>query len=220
MSTRETRGDAVGTIGESDVLIVVDIQNDFLPGGALGVSDGDAVVPVANALMERFSCVIATQDWHPADHGSFASQHAERAPGDVIDLHGVSQVLWPDHCVQGSSGASFASRLNVEHIDAVVRKGSDVRVDSYSGFFDNDHVSETGLNDLLRARGVRRVFVCGLAADYCVKFTALDAAALGYETVLLTDATRAVNLQPGDFERAMAEVAAAGVTLADSSTLG
>jgi nicotinamidase/pyrazinamidase len=191
-------------------LIVVDVQNDFLPGGALAVPDGDAVVPVINDLMPRYELVVATQDWHPAEHESFASRHVGHAPGDVIDLHGVQQILWPDHCIQHCPGASFAAGLDVHRFDHIVRKGMDAAIDSYSGFFDNDHRRATGLAEFLSGHGVDEVVVCGLAADYCVKFTALDAIRLGLATTVRTDATRAVNLNEDDFERAMAEIIAAG----------
>lgn len=200
-------------------LIVVDVQNDFLPGGALAVPDGDAVVPVINGIMPDFELVVATQDWHPADHESFASRHVGHKPGDVVNLHGVQQILWPDHCIQHCPGSSFASGIHVAEFDHVVQKGEDPAIDSYSGFFDNDRRSATGLETFLKERGVDRVIVCGLAADYCVKFTALDALSLGFTTTLLTDATRAVNLSPGDFERAVQEVQEAGGSIRRSADL-
>jgi nicotinamidase/pyrazinamidase len=197
-------------------LIVVDVQNDFLPGGALAVPDGDVVVPVINGLMPRYDLVVATQDWHPAEHQSFASHHLGHAPGDVIDLHGVQQILWPDHCVQHSPGASFAAGLDVANFDYVVRKGDDPSIDSYSGFFDNDHQRATGLERILKDHDVDAVDICGLAADYCVKFTALDAANLKFRTTVFTDATRAVNLNEGDYDTAMEEIRTAGGTVTSS----
>ncbi|MFW5694371.1 MAG: bifunctional nicotinamidase/pyrazinamidase [Alkalispirochaeta sp.] len=197
-------------------LVVVDVQNDFLPGGALAVPDGDAVVPVINSIMPQYELVVATQDWHPAEHQSFASRHLGHAPGDVIDLHGVQQILWPDHCVQHCPGASFAAGLDVANFDYVVRKGDDPSIDSYSGFFDNDHRRATGLEEILKEHNVDAVDICGLAADYCVKFTALDAAQLGFTTTVFTDATRAVNLNEGDFEAAMEEIRGAGGTVTTS----
>ena len=191
-------------------LLLVDIQNDFMPFGALPVPDGDAVVAVANALMARFPLVVATQDWHPSDHGSFASAHPGHAPGDVIDLGGVAQVLWPDHCVQGSPGASLHSALDVGGIDHVVRKGTDPAIDSYSAFYDNGHLKDTGLAAFLNERGVDELVVVGLATDYCVKFTVLDAAGLGFGVTVVEDGCRAVNLAPGDGEAAFAEMRAAG----------
>ncbi len=200
-------------------LVLVDIQNDFMPFGALPVADGDTVVAVANALIPRFSLVVATQDWHPPDHGSFASSHADAHPGDVIALGGVDQVLWPDHCVQGTPGASFHSALDVAGIDRVVRKGSDPTVDSYSGFFDNDHHTATGLGELLESLAVDEIMVLGLATDYCVRATVLDAVGLGFGVTLVTDGCRAVDAAPGDGERAIAEMHAAGVKLAESTRL-
>lgn len=200
-------------------LILVDIQNDFMPGGALPVADGDAVVSVANALAERFSLVVATQDWHPSDHGSFASAHPGRNAGELIELGGVQQVLWPDHCVQGTPGASFHSSLDVASIDHVVRKGTDPGVDSYSGFYDNDRRLDTGLGEYLMSRGVDEVVICGLATDYCVKYTVLDAVGLGFGVTVIEDGCRAVDLQPGDGERALLEMHAAGARVVESTEL-
>jgi len=201
-----------------NALILVDIQNDFLPGGALAVPDGDAVVPVANALAaEAFDVVAATQDWHPAGHGSFASQHPGRKVGDVVELHGLQQVLWPDHCVEGTAGARFASGLAVERIGKVVRKGTDPGIDSYSTFFDNAHRKATGLADYLRERGVGAVFLAGLATDYCVRFSALDAVELGFRAHVVLDGCRGVELAAGDVERAVGEMAAAGVRMLEAA---
>jgi len=197
-------------------LIIVDVQNDFLPGGALAVARGDEVVAVANALMPAFGRVIATQDWHPRAHGSFAAQHAGRSVGEVVELGGVDQVLWPVHCVQDSPGASFAPGLELGGIDHVVQKGMDPRVDSYSGFFDNDRQRATGLAALLGEHGETEVWVMGLATDYCVKATALDALRLGFAVTLLVDGCRAVDLQAGDGAQAIAEMQAAGVVLRTS----
>jgi nicotinamidase/pyrazinamidase len=200
-------------------LIVVDLQNDFLPGGALAVPRGDEVVAVANAVMHRFTRVVATQDWHPAEHGSFAANQPGRAPGEVIELGGAAQVLWPVHCVQDTPGAAFAAALRVEGITRVFVKGTDPAVDSYSGFFDNDRRSATGLGEYLREVGETEVVVLGLATDYCVKATALDALRLGLQVRLLVDGCRAVELQPGDGERAIAEMIAAGIELVTSAAL-
>ncbi|MCX8157868.1 MAG: bifunctional nicotinamidase/pyrazinamidase [Verrucomicrobiae bacterium] len=194
-------------------LIIVDVQHDFLPGGALPVPEGDQVIPVINQLQPRFELVVATQDWHPPGHGSFASSHPGRRPGEVITLHGLPQVLWPDHCVQGSYGAELARGLETTRIARIFQKGTDPAVDSYSGFFDNGHRHDTGMADYLRQQGVRVVHVAGLATDYCVKYTALDAVRLGFETHLLLPACRGVNLQPGDVERAVEEMRAAGVRI-------
>lgn len=200
-------------------LIVVDLQNDFLPGGALAVPHGDETVAVANAVMDRFERVVATQDWHPREHGSFAANQPGRAPGEVIELGGVAQVLWPVHCVQDTPGAAFAAGLATERLARVFVKGTDPGVDSYSGFFDNDHRRATGLGDYLRACGETAVAVLGLATDYCVKATALDALRLGLKVQLIVDGCRAVELQAGDGERAIAEMRAAGVEVVTSAAL-
>ena len=200
-------------------LILVDIQNDFLPGGALAVPRGDEVVPVANRLQPGFELVVATQDWHPAGHGSFASTRPGRKPGDMDALGGLPQVLWPDHCVQGSRGAEFAPGLEMNRVETIFRKGTDPAIDSYSGFFDNGHRKSTGLGDYLRGRGVGEVYVLGLATDYCVKYTALDARQLGFRTLLVEDGSRGVELRPGDLARAVEEMRAAGVEVIRSSTL-
>ena len=157
-------------------LILVDIQNDFLPGGALAVPDGDAVIPVANKLQGAFPLVVATQDWHPANHGSFAASHPGKKVFEQIDLNGLPQTLWPVHCVQGTRGAELATGLNRDRITNIFQMGTDAGIDSYSGLFDNGHRRSTGLGEWLKAQAVTEVFVCGLATDYCVKFTALDAA--------------------------------------------
>jgi len=200
-------------------LILVDLQNDFMPGGPLGVDDGDAVVAVANALMPRFDLVVATQDWHPAGHESFASAHPGRAPGEQINLHGLSQILWPDHCVQGTHGAAFVEPLERGAIDAVFRKGADPQVDSYSAFFDNGRRRDTGLTAWLRERRVGEVYVLGLATDYCVKWTALDAAKQGLSTRVVRDGVRAVNLEPEDGAKAQLEMADAGVQFVHSDDI-
>jgi len=196
-----------------NALILVDIQNDFLPGGALAVPDGDKIVGVANMLMEDYDLVVATQDWHPADHGSFASQYPERNAGDVEELNGLPQILWPDHCVQDTAGADLAPGLNLDAIERVFSKGTDVGVDSYSGFFDNARRNSTGLGEYLKDRGVTEVAVCGLATDYCVKLTALDAVDLGFKTSFIEAASRGVELSPGDIAKAIEEMKTAGVTI-------
>lgn len=193
-------------------LILVDIQNDFLPGGALEVRDGDRILPFVNGIMDRYDIVVATQDWHPANHGSFASNHAGRKPGEMITLDGLDQILWPDHCVQHTRGAEFARGLDLHRVQMIFHKGTDPLIDSYSGFFDNGHRKSTGLGEYLCDEGVKRVTCVGLAADFCVKFTALDAKSrFGFETFILKEGTRAVNLREGDFEKAMQELAGAGV---------
>src|SRR6056297_2006586 len=168
-----------------DALIIVDVQNDFLPGGSLAVPDGDKIVPVINTLQDKFELVVATQDWHPEDHGSFASNHEGKEPFDKTLREGLEQILWPDHCLQSSKGADFTGKLNNKRIEAIFRKGMEKQIDSYSGFFDNGKKKATGLADYLRGRGVERVFIAGLAADVCVGFTTLDALELGFETFVI-----------------------------------
>jgi nicotinamidase/pyrazinamidase len=199
-----------------NALILVDIQNDFIPGGALPVPEGDQIVPIVNRLLPTFELVVATKDWHPANHGSFAASHAGKKPGDVIELNGLSQILWPVHCVQGTPGAEFVTGFDTLRIRQVFRKGTDPGIDSYSGFFDNGHRKATGLGDYLKARKVEEVFIAGLAADYCVKFTALDAIGLGFKTHLIEDACRGVNLQPDDVAKAISELEHAGVVVVQS----
>ena len=199
------------------VLLVVDVQNDFCPGGALAVENGDAIVPGINQIASKFEKVVTTQDWHPQDHGSFASNHEGAKPFDTGTLSGRSQILWPDHCVQNTRGAQFHPDLQVAGKNFV--KGSDPAADSYSGFFDDDGTG-TGLHEYLKNTGVTMVYLCGLATDYCVKFTALDGLKLGYEIVILADLCKGVEMVPGDSQRALDELQAAGATIAHSSHLG
>lgn len=177
---------------ERDVLLVVDVQYDFLPGGALPVPDGDAVIPVINRLARRFGNVVLTQDWHPPGHVSFASTHG-REPFSTIDLVYGPQVLWPDHCLQGSRGAEFAAGLNIPHAQAVIRKGYHAHTDSYSAFIEADRRTPTGLAGLLRERGISVVHLCGLATDFCVAWSALDGRAAGFDVVVVQDACRAID---------------------------
>ena len=200
-------------------LILVDIQNDFTPGGALAVEQGDQVVPVANRLMPHFDLVVATQDWHPADHLSFASRHPGKQVGHVIELDRLPQVLWPDHCVEETPGAALADGLDRQRIDHIVRKGTNPAIDSYSGFFDNGHRQATGLGEYLKDRGVDEVYVCGLATDYCVKFTAIDAVDLGFSTHLILDGCRGVELKAGDVERALQTLREKGVCITESEQI-
>lgn len=198
-----------------NALILVDIQNDFLPGGALAVPRGDEVVPVANRLMrsELFGLVVATQDWHPKGHGSFAISHAGRCVGEIISLNGVEQVLWPEHCVQGTRGAELSPELERGRVHHLVRKGTDPGLDSYSGFFDNGGRHATGLNEILHQAGATRLWVVGLATDYCVQATVLDARKLGFEVQVVLEGVRGVELRPGDTDRAVERMRAAGAEM-------
>lgn len=191
-------------------LLLIDIQNDFMPGGALAVPGGDEIIPVVNELMPQFDLIVATQDWHPADHGSFAASHPGRSVFEQIDLDGLPQTLWPVHCVQNTGGALFAPELDTRQIERVFTKGMNPRIDSYSGFFDNGHRASTGMGEWLKTRGVTHLTVAGVATDYCVKFTVLDALAEGFEVSLLGWACRGVNLQAGDVEAARQEMLEAG----------
>ena len=205
---------------KTSALLLVDLQNDFVEGGALAVPDGNSVIEIANRLMSQYDLVVATQDWHPADHGSFAASHKDVEVGDVFELSGLSQVAWPFHCVQETAGADFVDLLDAEKINTVVRKGTDPTIDSYSGFFDNGRRKSTGLAELLNEKNVTRVDVMGLATDYCVKFTALDAIDAGFETRLIVDGCRGVNLKPGDVEVAIKEMKAADVTICAAGQTG
>ena len=201
--------------GTNDALIVVDVQNDFCPGGRLAVQKGDEVVPVVNALAQRFENVVLTQDWHPAGHQSFATSHPGRKPFDSVRLAYGEQVLWPDHCVQGSDGAALHKDLSVPHAQLVVRKGFRKQVDSYSAFLEADRKSRTGLEGYLKERGIKRVFVCGLATDFCVAWTALDARTLGFAALVVEDACRAIDVQ-GSLAAAWGKMKKAGVARIDS----
>ena len=195
------------------VLLLIDIQNDFLPGGALAVPDGDQVIAVANDQIVSADHVVATQDWHPPGHGSFASQHAGVGVGDVFDLNGLPQIGWPDHCVQGTSGAEFADAIDVSRINHVSQKGTDSQIDSYSGFFDNGKRQSTDLDAYLKSIGTTELNIMGLATDYCVKFSVLDAIELGYKTNVLVAGCRGVNLNAGDVDNAIEEMRLAGATI-------
>lgn len=187
-------------------LLLVDLQIDFLPIGALPVTTGDEVIPIANELMEKFDLVIATQDWHPANHKSFAAVHPWRKPGQIIELNGISQVLWPIHCVQHSFGADFAPGLKTEKINKIIYKGTDSEIDSYSAFYDNKHLKSTGLVDYLKSQHVEHLVIMGLATDYCVKFTVRDALKLGFSVEVVEAGIRAVELEKGDGARAIEEM--------------
>lgn len=194
-------------------LVLADIQNDFLPGGALAVPKGNEIIPLVNRLQAGFPLVVAIQDWHPPEHGSFAANHPGRKEYEQIELHGLPQTLWPVHCVQNTWGAELAPSLERTRIARIFQKGTDPSIDSYSGFFDNGHRRSTGLGEWLRARGVTDLFICGLATDYCVKFTALDAVQLGFVTHLYPNACRGINLQPDDTDHALAEMRRIGVEI-------
>jgi nicotinamidase/pyrazinamidase len=203
--------------GNMNALILVDLQNDFCAGGALAVPEGEAVIPQVNRLLPYFPLVVATQDWHPPHHASFAANHAGRNVGDVVELDGKAQILWPVHCVQDSSGAELHPDLEQALLTKIIFKGTNPALDSYSGFFDNGHRHATGLGDYLKAQHMTRVYVCGLATDYCVKFTVLDALKLGFETVLIEDCCRGVNLQPNDSRDAIAEIQARGAVVMNAA---
>lgn len=198
-------------------LLIVDMQYDFLPGGALGVQGGDQIVPIINQLQEKFDFIVATQDWHPADHGSFATNYQGKNPGDYVQLGNEQQVLWPVHCVQESKGAMFHQDLDQSKWRKIFKKGTNSYVDSYSGFFDNDRRQDTGLSKFLADNGVEEVVVTGIATDYCVKFTVLDAIKEGFEATVVKDATKAVNLKPDDFDLAIKEMVKAGAEVVHSN---
>lgn len=206
------------TPGDHDVLLVVDVQYDFCPGGALAVPEGDAVVPVINRLAKRFRHVVMTQDWHPAGHSSFASSHPGKAPFETATLAYGEQTLWPDHCVQGSDGARLRADLDLPHCKLILRKGDRPEVDSYSAFFENDHRTTTGLGGYLTAHGVERVFLSGLATDFCVLYSALDARKEGFEAVLVEDACRGIDLD-GSLAAAFVALGEAGVTVIGSTDI-
>jgi nicotinamidase-related amidase len=201
------------------VLLIIDVQNDFCPGGSLAVDGGDEVVAVINRILPRFSRVVATQDWHPADHVSFASSHPGRKPLDVVDAGGIEQVLWPDHCIQGTRGAELHPRLEVGRIELVMRKGLRRALDSYSAFFENDHRTDTGLRFYLKGMRTREVVICGLATDYCVRASALDARRIGLAVTLVEDACRGVDYPKGSVEKALEEMRKAGVRVTESAAL-
>ncbi len=208
----------------TDALLIIDVQNDFCPGGALAMKDGDAILAAVNALAKRFDHVILTQDWHPAGHISFASSHPGAALYQQIEAAYGPQRLWPDHCLQHSEGAAFHPALDVPHAELILRKGFRREIDSYSAFLENDHATPTGLAGYLRERGLMRLFLCGLAYDFCVGFSALDGRAFGFDVLVVEDATRAVDLPatgalPGSVEATHASLAAAGVPRIHSSDL-
>ncbi len=206
-------------IGERDVFLVVDIQNDFCPGGNLSVPDGDQVVPVINRLARRFAHVVLTQDWHPTGHLSFASSHPGHKPYDYIEASYGAQILWPDHCVQGSRGAEFRSDLDIGKAELILRKGYHPAINSYSAFYENDRTTPTGLGGYLRERGFTRVFVAGLAFDFCVRYSAEDARREGFETIVFEDACRAIDVQ-GSAAATRALFAEHGIACVESGLIG
>ena len=205
------------TPDQHDALLVIDVQNDFCPGGALAVSGGDQVVDIINTVAQSFQTIVLTQDWHPAGHASFASHH-KAEPFSTTTLHYGEQTLWPDHCVQGSDGAEFHSRLHTDNASLIIRKGMHPGIDSYSGFFENDQATSTGLSGYLKQLGIKRVFCAGLAFDYCVRFTAEDAVKESFETVVIEDACRAINMD-GSADAARESFLKAGVSLIQSSAI-
>ena len=195
-------------------LIIADIQYDFLPNGTLAVPESDAIIPVLNKLQQYFELVVALQDWHPANHKSFASNHAGKKPFDIIDLHGLQQKLWPDHCVQGTAGAAFSDKLTMNRVEAIFRKGMDPEVDSYSGFYDNGHRKSTGLAGYLREKKVDEVYLTGLAGDFCVFFSAIDSLNEGFSTVIVEDAVKSISTE--DFKKAIQHFISKGGRLVQS----
>jgi nicotinamidase/pyrazinamidase len=202
-----------------NALILVDLQNDFLPDGALAVPQGDEVIPLADELQQRFDLVVATKDWHPPDHGSFATNHKGKKPGDRIILDGLEQILWPVHCVQNTQGAEFAAAFDTSRIAHIFHKGTERMIDSYSTFFDNAHRRHTGLAHYLEKRGIQDIYLMGLALDYCVKYSALDARQLGLNTHVILDGCRGIELEPGDSARALDEMERAGAILLKSGDI-
>lgn len=207
------------TQSKESALIIVDVQNDFLPGGALAVQEGDQVIPIINKLQKEFQFIVATQDFHPTNHGSFAPNHPGKKIGEFVTLAGLKQILWPAHCVQGTFGAEFHKDLNQDNWKALFQKGKNPEVDSYSGFFDNARIESTGLGDFLKKEKIKKVYITGLALDYCVKFTALDAHSLGFDTYLIEDACRAVNIDPMDGDFAIEEMAKSGIKIINSQEI-
>lgn len=202
-----------------NALIVIDVQNDFCPGGNLAVNEGDQVVPVINSMSSKFYKVIATQDWHPANHLSFAKNHPGKKVYEVVDLKGISQVLWPEHCVQGTEGAQFHPQLNTDCFHLILRKGTNPEIDSYSAFMENDKKTPTGLEAYLKGLGIEQIFLCGLATDYCVFYSAMDAISLKFETYVIIDACKGVDFPEGNIEKALNTMKEKGIKIINSSEL-
>lgn len=209
---------AVMPLRKTDCLVLIDLQYDFMPGGALEVAEGDLLVPLANRLAERFPHVVATQDWHPTGHSSFASQHPGRESFTTVEMPYGTQTLWPDHCVQGTPGAELHKDLALDRAEMIIRKGYRRDIDSYSAFLENDQTTPTGLAGYLRERGIERLFFAGLATDFCVAWSVLDARTAGFEAVILTDACRAIDLA-GSLDAAMAGMAEVGAVITESSAV-
>ena len=202
-----------------NALIMTDIQLDFCPGGALAVNEGDQIIPVVNAIAAKFDKIIATQDWHPADHLSFAANHPGKNIYDMVELGGVPQVLWPAHCVQGTPGAGFHPDLDLRPVDLIIRKGTNRGIDSYSAFMENDKKTQTGLEGFLKGLGITQLFFTGLATDYCVFYSAVDAVNLGFEVFVILDACRGVNVPANNVETAKQDMARQGIVLIESGDL-
>jgi nicotinamidase/pyrazinamidase len=206
------------TLQPTDALLIIDVQNDFCPGGALAVTDGDTIISTINALAQKFDHVILTQDWHPTQHISFASTHANTQPYEAIEAPYGPQTLWPDHCVQNTEGAAFHPALSIPHAELILRKGFRRHIDSYSAFLENDHTTPTGLAGYLRERNLTRLFLCGLAYDFCVRYSAIDGKQQGFETIVIEDATRPVNL-PGSVDATKRGLAQSDITSVVSTNL-
>lgn len=198
-------------------LIIIDAQNDFMPGGSLEVPKGDEIVPIMNAIQDKFDLVVASQDWHPQDHVSFASNHPERFIFDEIEVHGKAQTLWPDHCVQNSKGAAFHEDLNTEKWNKIFQKGTDPQIDSYSAFYDNGHLKSTGLSDYLKEKGAKELYMCGLAADICVYYSLMDAADEGFSCYFIEDASKPLDSE--NFGKLKEEMEAKGIKIINSSEI-
>ncbi|MBX3719406.1 MAG: bifunctional nicotinamidase/pyrazinamidase [Parachlamydiales bacterium] len=198
-------------------LVIVDMQNDFMPGGALGVPEADQIVPAINQLSSQFPLVVATQDWHPQDHCSFATSHPGKKPGDVVQIKEMEQILWPVHCVRATKGAELIDTLNKEAIASCFYKGTDRWIDSYSAFFDNARRKSTGLSDYLKTRNVSHIYIAGVATEYCVLYSSFDAVDIGYSVVVISDLCRPINLQPNDEKKAYEAMAAKGVMIQTSA---
>ena len=206
----------MSNFGEDTALVLIDIQNDFCPGGALAVDKGDEIVEISNKIQEQFKIKIITQDWHPSTHKSFASNHEGKEPLSTVEMFYGQQVLWPNHCIQGTEGSKFHSKLITDSADLIIRKGFRPEIDSYSAFFENDQKTPTGLDGYLKSRGVNKIYLCGLALDFCVYFSAIDGAELGYNVNVIQDACRAIDLD-GSLEKSLNDMKSKGVKLLSTS---